>query len=116
MRLVGAAADPLRRERPERSADLLPRLRDALNVVLDAAKFHGDAIKTCAHAGKDIFCEKPLTLTVEEADEVLAVTAKSGVRLQPGHVRRPPADGRLGEDQLKRTSRPGRAPVGWPSS
>ena len=60
---------------------------DAVAIVTPA-KFHGAAIKTCAHAGKDIFCEKPLTLTVEEADEVLAITAKAGVRLQPGHVRR----------------------------
>ena len=44
--------------------------------------------KPVPRAGKDIFCEKPLTLTVEEADEVLTVTAKAGVRLQPGHVRR----------------------------
>ena len=57
-------------------------------AVVTPAKFHGAAIKACARAGKDIFCEKPLTLTVEEADEVLSVTAKAGVRLQPGHVRR----------------------------
>jgi inositol 2-dehydrogenase len=57
-------------------------------AVVTPAKFHGAAVKACARAGKDIFCEKPLTLTVEEADEVLSVTAKAGVRLQPGHVRR----------------------------
>jgi len=57
-------------------------------AVVTPAKFHGGAIKGCARAGKDIFCEKPLTLTVEEADEVLDVVAKHGVRLQPGHVRR----------------------------
>ncbi len=57
-------------------------------AIVTPAKFHGAAIKACAQAKKDIFCEKPLTLTVEEADEVLSVTAKAGVRLQPGHVRR----------------------------
>ena len=57
-------------------------------AIVSSAKFHGAAIRTCAHAKKDIFCEKPLTLTVEEADEVLSLTAKAGVRLQPGHVRR----------------------------
>ncbi len=57
-------------------------------AIVTPAKFHGAAIRACAHAGKDIFCEKPLTLTVEEADEVLSLTAKAGVRLQPGHVRR----------------------------
>jgi scyllo-inositol 2-dehydrogenase (NAD+) len=57
-------------------------------VVATPAKFHGAAMKVCAHAGKDIFCEKPFTLTVEEADEVLDLTQKAGVRVQVGHVRR----------------------------
>jgi scyllo-inositol 2-dehydrogenase (NAD+) len=57
-------------------------------VIATPAKFHGSAIVACARNGKHIFCEKPLTLTVEEADAVLGVTAKAGVRLQPGHVRR----------------------------
>lgn len=71
------------------SAEALVERRDIQAVaIVSPAKFHGAAIKACAAAGKDIFCEKPLTLTVAEADEVLAVTAKAGVRLQPGHVRR----------------------------
>jgi predicted dehydrogenase len=57
-------------------------------AVVTPAKFHGAAIKACALAKKDVFCEKPLTLTVEEADEVLEVASRAGVRLQPGHVRR----------------------------
>jgi predicted dehydrogenase len=71
------------------SVEALVERKDIQAVaVVTPAKFHGDAIKVCARAGKDIFCEKPLTLTVAEADEVLAVTAQAGVRLQPGHVRR----------------------------
>jgi len=57
-------------------------------VVVTPAKFHGTAMRVCAHAGKDIFCEKPFTLTVEESDEVLDLTQKAGVRVQVGHVRR----------------------------
>jgi len=57
-------------------------------VVVTPAKFHGAAMRVCAQAGKDIFCEKPFTLTVEEADEILDLTAKAGVRIQVGHVRR----------------------------
>jgi predicted dehydrogenase len=57
-------------------------------VVATPAKFHGAAMRVCAQAGKDIFCEKPFTLTVEEADQMLDVTAKAGVRVQVGHVRR----------------------------
>ena len=57
-------------------------------VVVTPAKFHGAAMRVCAQAGKDIFCEKPFTLTVPEADEMLDLTAKAGVRVQVGHVRR----------------------------
>src|ERR1700688_124720 len=57
-------------------------------VVVTPAKFHGAAMKVCASAKKDIFCEKPFTLTVEEADEILDLTQKAGVRVQVGHVRR----------------------------
>ena len=71
------------------SVEALAERKDIRAIaIVTPAKFHGAAIKTCAHAGKDIFCEKPLTLTIEEADEVLDVTAKARVRLQPGHVRR----------------------------
>ena len=57
-------------------------------VIVTPSKFHGAAMKVCAHAGKDVFCEKPFTLTVEEADEVLDLTQKADVRVQVGHVRR----------------------------
>lgn len=57
-------------------------------VVVTPAKFHGAVMKMCAGAAKDIFCEKPFTLTVQEADEVLEAANKTGVRVQPGHVRR----------------------------
>ena len=57
-------------------------------VIATPAKFHGSAIRVCAQAGKDIFCEKPFTLTVEEADQMLDDTSNAGVRVQVGHVRR----------------------------
>jgi len=57
-------------------------------VIVTPAKFHGAAIRVCAQAGKDIFCEKPFTLTVDEADQMLDLTKKAGVRVQVGHVRR----------------------------
>ena len=57
-------------------------------VVVTPAKFHGATMKVCAQAGKDIFCEKPFTLALAEADELLDITEKAGVRVQVGHVRR----------------------------
>src|ERR1700730_755759 len=57
-------------------------------VVVTPAKFHGAAMRVCAQAGRDIFCEKPFTLKVAEADEMLDLTSKAGVRVQVGHARR----------------------------
>src|SRR6201987_5512293 len=57
-------------------------------VVVTPAKFHGAAMKVCIQAGKDIFCEKPFTLAVEEADEILDLIENAGVRVQVGHFRR----------------------------
>ncbi len=82
-------ADELEIEHFYNSVEAMAERKDVQAiVVVTPAKFHGAAMKVCAHAGKDIFCEKPFTLTVEEADEVLDVTHKAGVRVQVGHVRR----------------------------
>src|SRR5437867_7645654 len=82
-------ATELEIEHAYNSVEALVERKDIQAVaIVTPAKFHGGAIKACTAAGKDIFCEKPLTLTVEEADEGLDVTARAGVRLQPGHVRR----------------------------
>ena len=37
-------------------------------VIVSPAKFHPQGVKVAAAAGKDILCEKPLALTLEEAD------------------------------------------------
>jgi len=82
-------ADELEIDHYYNSVEALAERKDVQAiVVVTPAKFHGAAMKVCAHASKDIFCEKPFTLTVEEADEVLDVTQKAGVRVQVGHVRR----------------------------
>ena len=41
-----------------------------------------------AEAGKQIFCEKPFTLRLADADEAIAAVSKSGVMLQMGFMRR----------------------------
>ena len=65
--------------------DLVQRNDIQAVVIVTPAKFHSAAIRICAQAGKDIFCEKPFTLTVQEADEMLDLTRKAGVRVQVGH-------------------------------
>jgi inositol 2-dehydrogenase len=72
----------------DRAEALVARKDIQAVVVVTPAKFHGAVVRMSARAGKEIFCEKPFTLTVEEADEVLETTTKAGVRLQLGHVRR----------------------------
>lgn len=57
-------------------------------VIASPDKFHAGAVQLAAAAGKDILCEKPLALTLEEADAALAAVDKFCVRLQVGHMRR----------------------------
>ncbi|WP_338450631.1 inositol 2-dehydrogenase [Niallia oryzisoli] len=49
---------------------------------------HATIIKEAAEAGKHIFCEKPVSFSVEETEAALAVVEKAGVKLQVGFNRR----------------------------
>jgi myo-inositol 2-dehydrogenase/D-chiro-inositol 1-dehydrogenase len=62
----------------------------AIDAVVIAApsNLHGTLIGAAATAGKQIFCEKPIALTVPEADEALSAVARAGVKLQIGFQRR----------------------------
>jgi inositol 2-dehydrogenase len=64
--------------------------RKDVDAVLIATpdKFHATAITMAARAGKHIFCEKPLALTLSDAQAALAAVAKADVRLQVGFMRR----------------------------
>src|SRR5579863_623073 len=57
-------------------------------VIATPDKFHADAVRTAAAAGKDILCEKPLALNSEDAHSALKAVAHAGVRLQVGFMRR----------------------------
>jgi predicted dehydrogenase len=57
-------------------------------VIATPDKFHADAVKAAALAGKHVLCEKPLGLTTGSAQEALLAVEKAGVRLQVGFMRR----------------------------
>ena len=57
---------------------------DAVDICLPH-HLHKDAIVAAAAAGKHILCEKPLCLTLDEADTVTRAVAASGVTLMCAH-------------------------------
>lgn len=94
--VADAAADRARKvaslleiERSYSSLDAMLEAKE-LDCVLIATpdKFHASAIRAAAAAGKDILCEKPLATTLADAVSALQATAKAGVRLQIGFMRR----------------------------
>jgi len=49
---------------------------------------HCELAVEAAEAGKHIFCEKPMALTLEEADRMISAARKNDVKLQIGFMRR----------------------------
>ena len=57
-------------------------------VIVTPTSTHVEVVCDAAAAGKHIFVEKPLALTVEGCDEAIAAADANGVRLQVGFMRR----------------------------
>ena len=57
-------------------------------AVLSSTASHKEVVIDAARAGKAIFCEKPIAMSVEDAEEMLAEVRKLGVPFQPGFQRR----------------------------
>src|ERR1700687_1408796 len=57
-------------------------------VIATPDKFHAQAIRTAAGAGKHILSEKPLALNLADAQAALDAVAKASVHLQVGFMRR----------------------------
>jgi scyllo-inositol 2-dehydrogenase (NAD+) len=57
-------------------------------VVMTPTKLHRDVVVAAARAGKAIFCEKPLSLALEDAEAMKAAVEKTGVFFQLGFMRR----------------------------
>lgn len=57
-------------------------------VLCSPHRFHSAQIVAAAEAGKHVFCEKPFSASVADADVALAAAASAGVQLGIGHERR----------------------------
>ena len=57
-------------------------------VVATTTSSHAQVVSDAAHAGKAIFCEKPLALTVAETKKVIEIVEDKAVLLQIGFMRR----------------------------
>jgi predicted dehydrogenase len=57
-------------------------------VLATPHSMHGAQVVAAAAAGKHVFCEKPFTLTKQEAEAAVAAVKKAGVTLALGYNRR----------------------------
>lgn len=57
-------------------------------ILCTPHQFHAEQIKLAASAGKHVFCEKPLCLTLEDAKSAIAACNQANVKLGIGHERR----------------------------
>jgi predicted dehydrogenase len=60
---------------------------DMIDVVTPTSYHHASGIKVL-EAGKHLFIEKPITVTVEEAEELISLSRKHNVKGQVGQVER----------------------------
>jgi len=67
--------------------DLLESEIDAVYVA-SPVSLHLEHVKSCANAGKHVLCEKPLGLTVEDAEEMISACKGKGVLLGTGLMMR----------------------------
>jgi scyllo-inositol 2-dehydrogenase (NAD+) len=82
-------ADELEVEHAYSSLDAMIEHKDINAVVIATPdKFHADAIRVAAAAGKDILCEKPIAITIKDAEAAIQAVEKAKVRLQVGFMRR----------------------------
>ena len=94
-RLVAVAdPSPIAAERlsaPKSYRDPLDLIADpdvAAVAICSPATTHADLVVAAARAGKHVFCEKPMALTLDDADRAIAAARSAGVALQVGFNRR----------------------------
>jgi len=85
---TGAAAwDPSAVRRCKELTEVLDDAIDAV-VVATPTDLHADMACAALAAGKHVFCEKPMALTVADCDRMLSAAASAGKVLMVGHCLR----------------------------
>ena len=69
------------------SLDAMIAASDAVSCVVPTTSHHAVGMAVLA-AGRHLFVEKPIAVTLDEADELVAAAEQAGVVLQVGHVER----------------------------
>lgn len=82
--------DTVVKENGFKAFDSATELMDAVEVVdiVTPTLFHHKLAKQAIEKGKHIFIEKPITQTVDQAEELITLADKYGVLGQVGHVER----------------------------
>ena len=70
-------------------------------VIVASSRHHLEVVEAVAAAGKDMLCEKPLALTLEETERAITAAERAGVRLQVGFMRRWDADYRRAYERIR---------------
>lgn len=68
--------------------DLLENKAVKAVFVTSPTSTHREIVMAAAEAAKAIFCEKPIALTLEDTDQMIATIEKTGVMFQAGFMRR----------------------------
>ncbi len=87
-KIAAAREDFPEAEVVSRFTDLIRDPEIDLVVVTTPNHFHRDLAKKALKAGKNVVVEKPFTVTVEEADELIELAAKNNLVLSVNHNRR----------------------------
>src|SRR5262245_9939439 len=87
-------------------------------VITASSTAHADLVVAAAKAGKAVFCEKPMAMTLADADRAIEAALLAGVALQVGFNRRFAADfaemrvrigdGAIGRSEERRVGKAGR--------
>lgn len=71
-------------------------------VITASSVAHAQLIQAAAAAGKSVFCEKPMGMSLTEIDAATSACARAGVTLQVGFNRRFASDFRAAHDVITR--------------